>query len=41
MVSELAKQHTRGMLIGLGVIGVLLLFWLVRKVFAKKNVAVA
>ena len=41
MASELAKQHTRGMLIGLGIIGALLLFWLVRKMFAKKNVAVA
>ncbi len=41
ITAELFKQHTRGLLIGLGVVGALLLVWIVRKVFARRSRAVA
>jgi membrane protein YqaA with SNARE-associated domain len=37
MTTELVKQHTRGFLVSLGVAGILIVFWLVRKAYRKKR----
>ncbi len=41
LFSELAKQHTRGLFIGLGILVALLVFWIVRKAMRNKNVVTA
>ena len=41
IASDLAKQHTRGLIYGLCVLGALLVLWIVRKVFLKKSNAPA
>jgi membrane protein YqaA with SNARE-associated domain len=37
MTSDLFKQHTRGFLIGLGIVAILVVFWAVRKAYRKKR----